>query len=139
VIGAWGGSESEGGSGSGSEGGVIEVDVLEGPDGEARILEAMGRVVFRISAQSDRVGTRLEGDALPAHSMHHARDRATSRPMVAGAIELTPAGLVVLGPDHPTTGGYPAIAVVTTRALGRLLARPIGARVRFVRIASISM
>ena len=59
--------------------------------------------------------------------------------MVAGAIELTPAGLVVLGPDHPTTGGYPVIAVVPTHALGRLLGRPIGARVRLVRIASIPM
>jgi allophanate hydrolase subunit 2 len=52
--------------------------------------------------------------------------------MVRGAIELTPSGLVVLGPDHPTTGGYPVVAVVTSDALGRLLGRPIGARVRFV-------
>lgn len=52
--------------------------------------------------------------------------------MVRGAIELTPSGLVVLGPDHPTTGGYPVVAVVTSEALGRLLARPVGARVRLV-------
>lgn len=135
-----GGGESESESGSGSESeGVVEVDVLDGPDGDAQIMEAVGNRTFRISAQSDRIGTRLEGDALPSHPMHDARNRAPSRPMVAGAIELTPAGLVVLGPDHPTTGGYPVIAVVPARALGRLLERPIGARVRFVRIAPISM
>ena len=118
--------------------GVVDVHVLDGPDADDAVLRAVARGTFRISAQSDRIGTRLEGEPLPSHSMHHARDRAPSRPMVAGAIELTPSGLVVLGPDHPTTGGYPVIAVVPERALGRLLGRPIGARVRLVRTASNS-
>lgn len=51
--------------------------------------------------------------------------------MVEGAIEVTPAGLVVLGPDHPTTGGYPVIGVVAAASLPRLFARPPGARVTF--------
>jgi allophanate hydrolase subunit 2 len=37
----------------------------------------------------------------------------------------------VLGPDHPTTGGYPVPAVVRARDLGRLFARPLGSCVRF--------
>ena len=55
--------------------------------------------------------------------------------MVEGAIELTPAGLVVLGPDHPTTGGYPAISVVRADSLGRLLGVPVGGRVKLLRSA----
>ena len=51
--------------------------------------------------------------------------------MIAGAIELTPRGLIVLGPDHPTTGGYPVVGVVPRAALARLLLRPIGAPVTF--------
>lgn len=52
-------------------------------------------------------------------------------PMVLGAIEVTPSGLVVLGPDHPTTGGYPVVAVVTSASLGSLFARPAGTPLRF--------
>ena len=111
-----------------------DVAIVDGPDPDEEVLAAVARATFTISAQSDRIGTRLDGPALPAHSMHNTRDRARSRPMVAGAIELTPSGLVVLGPDHPTTGGYPVVGVVPERALGGLLARPIGARVRFVGI-----
>ena len=50
--------------------------------------------------------------------------------MVIGAIELTPSGLIVLGPDHPTTGGYPVVAVVASDDVDRLFARPVGAAVR---------
>jgi allophanate hydrolase subunit 2 len=53
--------------------------------------------------------------------------------MVIGAIELTPSGLIVLGPDHPTTGGYPVIGVVESGSLDALFGRPLGAPVRFCR------
>jgi allophanate hydrolase subunit 2 len=53
--------------------------------------------------------------------------------MVQGAIQLPPDGVpIVLGPDHPTTGGYPVVAVVVRRDQGRLLALPIGSAVRLV-------
>ena len=50
--------------------------------------------------------------------------------MIEGAVQLTPTGLVVLGPDHPTTGGYPVIAVLGRRALDRLSSLPLGSEVR---------
>jgi allophanate hydrolase subunit 2 len=54
--------------------------------------------------------------------------------MVAGAFEVPPSGAsIVLGPDHPTTGGYPVIAVLVRADLGRFHARPLGATVRFSR------
>jgi allophanate hydrolase subunit 2 len=55
--------------------------------------------------------------------------------MVGGAIEVTGRGdAIVLGPDHPTTGGYPVLAVVVVASLGTLGARPVGAAVRFVSV-----
>ena len=113
----------------------VEVEIVEGPDADEEVLGAIERATFTISATSDRIGTRLQGPPLAAHSMQSTRDRARSKPMVPGAIELTPSGLVVLGPDHPTTGGYPVVALVPGNALGRLLARPSGAPVRLRRTA----
>lgn len=41
-----------------------------------------------------------------------------SRPMILGAVQLPPNGRpIILGPDHPTTGGYPLIAVVTVESM----------------------
>jgi allophanate hydrolase subunit 2 len=54
-------------------------------------------------------------------------------PMVPGAIQVPSSGApIVLGPDHPTTGGYPLIGVVLTKDLGRFAARRIGAPVHFI-------
>jgi allophanate hydrolase subunit 2 len=39
---------------------------------------------------------------------------------------------IVLGPDHPTTGGYPVIAVVRRESLARLGRRRPGRPLRFV-------
>jgi allophanate hydrolase subunit 2 len=107
------------------------VEVTLGPDDAPEVAAAMLAATFTVDAASDRVGTRLLGPRLPAHPMQSAHDRA-SAPMVLGAIELTPSGLVVLGPDHPTTGGYPVIAVVRASSLGDMFSRAVGARVRFV-------
>jgi len=52
--------------------------------------------------------------------------------MVTGAIQLPPDGLpVILGPDRPTTGGYPVIAVVVDAHLDRLAQLAPGASVAF--------
>lgn len=102
------------------------ISLVPGPDAEPLVLDAITRATFTIGAHSDRIGTRLEGPALPPHSMQNAHDRS-SRPMIPGAVELTPSGLVVLGPDHPTTGGYPVVAVLPRTSLDQLMTLPIGA------------
>jgi biotin-dependent carboxylase-like uncharacterized protein len=72
-----------------------------------------------VSARSDRVGTRLEGAAVP----RQRDDRLPPCPMVRGAMQVTTDGTpIVLGPDHPVTGGYPVLAVVS-RASQAMLAR----------------
>ncbi|WP_205875999.1 5-oxoprolinase/urea amidolyase family protein [Mycobacterium camsae] len=62
------------------------------------------------SDRSDRVGMRLVGRPL----RHLDPDRQLpSEGATRGAIQVPPNGLpVILGPDHPVTGGYPVIGVV---------------------------
>lgn len=63
---------------------------------------------WRIGTASDRVGVRLEGTPLTAGGA-----QLPSEPIVRGAVQLPPSGLpVVFLADHPTTGGYPVIAIV---------------------------
>ena len=68
--------------------------------------------------RNNRVGVRLEGPALPRR---HPTAELPSEPMVPGAIQVPADGQpVVLGPDAPTTGGYPVIGVVVDSDLDRL-------------------
>ncbi|MDF2691811.1 MAG: Allophanate hydrolase 2 subunit 1, partial [Labilithrix sp.] len=103
------------------------IAITAGPDASQLDLERLASTELRVSSASDRTGTRLEG-SLPLTTQATAR----STPMVVGAIELTPSGLIVLGPDHPTTGGYPVVGIVRTASLDRLFARPIGGSVRLM-------
>ena len=84
------------------------------------------RSTFRVSESSDRIGMRLRGASNPtAHGagVSLARDvfSLPSVPLVRGAVQLTPSGeLVVMLADHPTTGGYPVIAVAHPDDVDRL-------------------
>lgn len=98
-----------------------------GPDLSDELRELIESAELTISPTSDRAGTRLVGPALPSIG----DGRRASTPMVEGAIELTPSGLLVLGPDHPTTGGYPVPAVVARESRDAFFSRPLGAAVRF--------
>lgn len=98
-------------------------------DAPAGCLDALLRNEFTVRPQVDRVGMRLAGD-MPAGSTGHG----ASTPLVRGAIEVTPdGGLIVMGPDHPTTGGYPVVAVVARASQGALAQHRPGATVRFSR------
>lgn len=97
-----------------------DVTVLAGPDGDGL------RGEYVIEATSNRVGTRLAGRPIAVAPL------GASTPMVKGAIELPPDGMpLVLGPEHPTTGGYPVVGVVSDADLDRFFAMPVGTRVRF--------
>lgn len=80
----------------------------------------------------DRVGARLVGPALP----RRGDDAGPSMPMVRGAIQVPlGGGPLVLGPDHPVTGGYPVLAVVVRADWGRIGVAAPGDRVRFRLVA----
>ena len=52
--------------------------------------------------------------------------------MVQGALEVPRDGQpIVLGPEHPTTGGYPIVAVIAIADLGRFHAIRLGGSVQF--------
>ena len=108
------------------------IRVVPGPDRERFAESALQMLLasaFVVSSRSDRVGARLVGPALQRAD----GDAAVSGPMVRGAIQVPSSGEpIVLGPDHPTTGGYPVLATVVGADAGAVMGRPIGASVRFV-------
>lgn len=104
----------------GGRGVVVVLEVLPGPRPELfapGTYAGLGRAPFTVTDRCDRVAVRLAG---------HALARIDSRELppegvVAGAIQVPPSlQPVVLGPDHPLTGGYPVLGVLTRRALDRL-------------------
>ncbi len=107
------------------------IRVVAGPDLERFAPDALDVLLtspFEVTAQSDRVGLRLRGAPLP----RTGDDAVVSAPMVRGAIQVPRAGeAIVLGPDHPTTGGYPVLATIVRADVGAIMARRLGATVRF--------
>ncbi|HEV8104519.1 MAG TPA: biotin-dependent carboxyltransferase family protein [Gaiellaceae bacterium] len=93
-------------------------------------IDALVGTDWRVSPDSNRVGIRLEGPALRRVRI----DELLSEGVVTGALQVPPSGLpILLLNDHPTTGGHPVLAVVTSDDLpiaGQL--RP-GDRVSFRR------
>ncbi|ABD88173.1 biotin-dependent carboxyltransferase family protein [Rhodopseudomonas palustris] len=83
---------------------------------------------WRVSAASDRMGYRLEGESIPHLHGHNVVSDGT----VNGSIQIPGNGLpIVLMPDRGTTGGYPKIATVITADLGRLAQTQAGRGFRF--------
>ena len=83
---------------------------------------------FRVGAQSNRVGCRLDGARLALG----APLELVSEGVVPGVVQLPPAGApIVLMAEAPTTGGYPRIAHVAGVDLPRLAQRRPGDTVRF--------
>jgi biotin-dependent carboxylase-like uncharacterized protein len=86
---------------------------------------------WKVSPESNRVGVRLVGTALRRTSACQDRE-LSSEGLVTGAIQVRPNGLpVVFLADHPTTGGYPVIAVVDPFSLPLLAQARPGVRVHF--------
>jgi allophanate hydrolase subunit 2 len=107
------------------------IRVVPGPDlaaFEDGALDLLRSAPYRVLPVSDRIGTRLQGAALA----HRAGYVNVSRPMVNGAIEVPSDGQpIVLGPENPTTGGYPLIGVIASADLDRFYATRLGGSVRF--------
>ena len=110
---------------------TLPVRVFPGPQAAAlAYMDSLYSATFRLATTSDRTGVRLEGSPFELA----ARDpRAPSLPLVPGAVQVPPSGLpIILGPDHPVSGGYPVVAVVAQEALEPLFVAPLGTMLRFV-------
>lgn len=87
--------------------------------------------VYSVSAASNRIGLRTEGPALE----RVLTSELPSEGVVLGAVQVPPDGRpVVFLADHPTTGGYPVIAVVRAADLPAAAQAVPGTPVRFVAV-----
>jgi biotin-dependent carboxylase-like uncharacterized protein len=90
---------------------------------------------YVLTAKSNRVGARLSGPALTRSTP----GELPSEGIVLGAVQVPADGqpLVFLA-DHPTTGGYPVIAVVERADLPLLAQARPGTVIRFVLARSVT-
>lgn len=106
------------------------VALLPGPQQHlfpAETLAAMVAGPYRLTAELDRMGYRLEGPPLPAYSHDIISDG-----IVEGAVQVPgDRQPIVLLADRAPTGGYPKIAVVAAADRPRLAQRRPGEEVRF--------
>jgi len=87
---------------------------------------------WRVSATSDRMGYRLEGERI----VHSGGHNIVSDGAVRGSIQVPGNGQpIVLMADHGTTGGYPKIATVISADLGRFAQMQAGSAIRFKAIS----
>ncbi len=97
-----------------------ELELLPGPRTDWLADPDSLATTWTVSPDSNRVGIRLKGTVLE-RSPSRVGAELPSEPLVRGAVQLPPSGQpVIFGPDHPTTGGYPVVAVLTEQSSDRL-------------------
>lgn len=110
----------------------LEIRVVRGPRWDwftDEVHAALTGTTYTVSARSDRIGIRLEGAAL--QRVDEGRELEPEG-MVRGALQVPPDGQpVLLGPDHPVTGGYPVIAVAIDADLDACAHAAPGTPLRF--------
>jgi len=111
---------------------VTELRFVPGPRADwfgAESLARFGQELWTVTAQSNRIGLRLDGAPL----LRSRTGELPSEGTVCGAIQVPPSGLPVLFlADGPVTGGYPVLGVVLPAELDKAAQLPEGARIRFV-------
>ena len=109
----------------------VELRCVPGPRADrfrAGSLARWSGAAYTVSDASNRIGLRLRGPVLA----HAADDELPSEGLVLGAVQVPPAGEpVVFLHDHPTTGGYPVVAVVEAADLAACAQLRPGDGVRF--------
>lgn len=91
-------------------------------------LALMFSATFTVSESSNRVGLRLRGPQLERRE----RGELVSEGMVRGAVQVPPDGApVVFLADHPVTGGYPVIGVVSAAGVAAAAQARPGMPARF--------
>lgn len=91
--------------------------------------DALWHRTWTVAPESNRVAVRLDGDPLALAGL----GELPSEGLVPGAVQVPHDGRpVVFGADHPVTGGYPVVAVLTPQACARAAQLRPGERVRLV-------
>ncbi|MDT5141199.1 MAG: hypothetical protein QOI79_523 [Mycobacterium sp.] len=108
---------------------LVELLVVPGPrDDWLTDPDALVHTIWMASDRSDRVGMRLEGRPL----VHRSPGRQLpSEGATRGSIQVPPNGSpVILGPDHPVTGGYPVVGVIADQDIDKVAQVRPGQHVR---------
>ncbi len=83
---------------------------------------------FEVSSAADRTGVRLAGPPITLAG----ESQLPSEALVAGAVEIAGGGsAIVMLRNHPTTGGYPVVAVLDDPDVDLLAQCPPGIKIRF--------
>lgn len=134
VTGGWIDVGVGAGRGTGAAPEPVELDVIPGPRDDLFPPEAWDVLAqtAHVSGHADRVGVRLD----PARPVPRLRsDEIPSEGMVRGAVQIpTDGSPVIFGPDHPVTGGYPVIGVLTSRSADAVSQLLPGTPVRLRRV-----
>jgi len=123
-----------------AEGGVVSLDGAQptpvlrlwpGPRQDwfsPAALETLATATYAVDRDSDRIGLRLDGPVL----QRRREEELPSEGIVLGSVQVPADGrpLVFLA-DHPTTGGYPVVAVVDPADLALCAQLRPGDEVRF--------
>lgn len=114
---------------------VVVLHAVAGPRDDA--LRDRGSLVtgdWLVDPHSDRVGVRLNRDPDrqdPPVELLPGRDELPSEGVALGSVQIPPSGQPVLFlADHPVTGGYPVVAVLTADSTDRAAQLVPGQRVR---------
>jgi biotin-dependent carboxylase-like uncharacterized protein len=92
---------------------------------------ALATTEWTVSARSDRVGVRLQGEPLGRHPSRRDSE-LPSEGVVRGAVQVPAGGEPVLFlADHPVTGGYPVVAVVREQDVDQAAQAVPGQRIQF--------
>ncbi|ATD69908.1 MULTISPECIES: biotin-dependent carboxyltransferase family protein [Gordonia] len=117
---------------------VVVLEVDEGP--RADLLHAaadLGSGTWVVGADSNRVGVRIDRAAGSSYPLLTHRENAgelRSEGVAHGSVQVPPSGRPVLFlPDHPVTGGYPVVAVLTDTAADLAAQLVPGSEIRFRR------
>jgi len=110
-------------------GNAVELLVVPGPRDDWFVdPDALVHADWVVSERSDRVGMRLVGRPL---QYRYPDRQLPSEGAARGAIQVPPNGLpVILGPDHPVTGGYPVAGVMIDEDIDELAQLRPGQQVR---------
>lgn len=112
----------------------IRLDFLPGPRDDWFTPAAQALLcttTWTVNAASNRIGVRLDGPSLE----RAITQELPSEGVALGSVQVPPSGPIVFLDDHPVTGGYPVIGVVTRECLDSLAQARAGHDVIFRSLA----
>lgn len=112
-------------------GGELNLACYLGPRDDRITEDSIGLLrsaTWTVSAQSNRIGLRLEGPTL----RWRTSNELLSEGLVLGSVQVPADGQPVLFlADHPTTGGYPVIGVIPAPDIWLCAQAAVGTTIRF--------